>query len=69
MPPQADMEASDRDLWTQAAAKLKDKDKSHIVHFDLDLESLRAAVKERQQECVEKQWFVPSKSSCTLESF
>lgn len=65
---QADIEASYRDLWSQAAAKLKDKDKSYIVHFNLDLESLRAAVKERQQECVEKQWFVPSKSSCTLES-
>lgn len=63
---QANAKAFYRDLWGQAAAKLKDKDKSYIDHFNLDLESLRAAVKERQQECVEKQWLVPSKSSCTL---
>lgn len=67
MQAQAKIEASYRDLWSQAAAKLKDKDRSHILHLTIDLESLRAAVEERRQECVEKQWFVPSKSSCTLE--
>lgn len=65
---QANIGASYRDLWSQAAAKLKHKDRSHILHLTIDLESLRAAVEERQQECVEKQWFVPSKSSCSLES-
>ena len=59
----ANAKASPRDLWGLAAAKLKDKDKCHVLHLTTDLESLRAAVEERKRECVEKQWFVNSRLS------
>ena len=57
----ANAKASPRDLWGLAAAKLKEKDKCHVLHLTTDLESLRAAVEERKRECVEKQWFVNSR--------
>ena len=44
-----------------AAAKLKDKDRVHVVHLTVDMESICAAVRERQQECAEKQWCVIGK--------
>lgn len=50
-----------RELWSIAAAKLKDKDKGHVLHLAVDIETLRAAVTERQRECVEKQWCVNRK--------
>ena len=60
---EANTKASYRDLWSLAAAKLKDKDRSHIVHLTTDVQSLRAAVEERKRECTEKQWCLPSKSA------
>ena len=52
-----------RKLFTEicGTAKLKDKDKTHVIHLTVDPQSLRAAVEERQWECVEKQWYVNSK--------
>ena len=61
MQTETNVKASYRDLWSLAAAKLRDKDRSHIFHLTTDVESLRAAVEDRKRECVEKQWCVPSK--------
>ncbi|KAH0537657.1 hypothetical protein FGG08_005570 [Glutinoglossum americanum] len=59
---------SEDNLWDLAASRLRDKDKAYIdLGSPIKLQDLLNAVRDRQNECTEKQWGVPGGSSSTIK--